>query len=253
LPSLERVANADSVGGNIKSPYHDSFAMDRIERTLADANEAHAGAARLPRVERAENMLYGAQVNSKALARVTPHIPKEIPKERLAQQAEIALASFKAGVCVSANLTIGQFDSHANNDPDQMRLIPEFLAGVANVMRRAEELKIRDQLVVILQSEMGRTPNYNQGNGKDHWSIGSIMFLGKGIKGNRVIGATDEKQFHVPIDPTSLACDREKGVRVRPEHLHQALRELAGIAEHPFSKKFPLGVVEKERLTGLWG
>ena len=79
------------------------------------------------------------------------------------------------------------------------------------------------------------------------------MFLGKGIKGNRVIGATDEKQFHVPIDPTSLACDREKGVRVRPEHLHQALRELAGIAEHPFSKKFPLGVVEKERLTGLWG
>jgi uncharacterized protein (DUF1501 family) len=121
-------------------------------------------------------MLYAAQVNSKALERVTPYIPAEMPKERLSQQADIALASFKAGVCVSANLSIGQFDSHANNDPDQMRLIPEFLAGIAYVLRRAEELKIREQLVVIVQSEMGRTPTYNDGNGKDHWSIGSVMF-----------------------------------------------------------------------------
>src|SRR5262249_31327414 len=160
---------------------------------------------------------------------VPPFTPRTIPKERLSQQADIALASFKAGVCVSANLSIGQFDSHANNDPDQMKLIPEFLAGVRYLVRRAEELKIRDRLVVVLQSEMGRTPNYNGGNGKDHWSIGSILFLGRGIKGNRVIGATDEKQFHVPVNPRTLAVDREQGVRVRPEHIHTALRELAGI------------------------
>ncbi len=147
-------------------------------------------------------MLYAAQVNSKALQRVTPYIPAKIPKERLAQQAEIALASFKAGVCVSANLSIGQFDSHANNDVDQMKLIPEFLAGIAYVLRRAEELNIREKLVVVVQSEMGRTPTYNKGNGKDHWSIGSVMFLGPGIRGNRVIGATDEKQFQIPVNPT---------------------------------------------------
>src|SRR5580658_7233682 len=180
-------------------------------------------------------MLYAAQVNSKALQRVTQYIPATVPKERLAQQAEIALATFKAGVCVSANLTIGQFDSHANNDPDQMKLIPELLAGIAHLIRRAGELKIREQLVVVLQSEMGRTPNYNAGNGKDHWSIGSVMFLGRGIKGNRVIGATDEKQFTVPIDPKTLMLDKEKGVRMRPEHIHESLRELAGIADHPLS------------------
>lgn len=253
LPSLQRVANADAVDGNVKAPYHDAFALDRIEQALAEQHRAAASRPRLPRAERAENMLYAAQVNSKALERVTPYIPKSIPKERLSQQVEIALASFKAGVCVSANLTIGQFDSHANNDPDQMKLIPEFLAGIAYLVHRAEELKIRDQLVIVVQSEMGRTPNYNKGNGKDHWSIGSIMFLGKGIKGNRVLGATDEKQFHMPLDPSSLACDPDKGIRVRPEHIHTALREFAGIAEHPFSKKFPLGVVEKERLQGFWG
>lgn len=44
----------------------------------------------------------------------------------------------KAGVCVSANLSIAQFDSHANNDRDRMKLIPE------------------------------RTASYNKGNGKVH-------------------------------------------------------------------------------------
>jgi hypothetical protein len=40
---------------------------------------------------------------------------------------------------------------------------------------------------------------------------------------------------------------------VRPEHVHQALREYAGVAGHPLAKKFPLGVPDKERLRGLWG
>lgn len=253
LPSLKRIANADAIEGNVRSPYHDDFALERIERALGERHAEQVSRPLLPRRERAENMLYAAQVNSKALARVTPHIPKTIPQERLARQAEIALASFKAGVCVSANLSIGQFDSHANNDDDQMKLIPEFLEGIAYVLHRAEELQIRDRLVVIVQSEMGRTPNYNQGNGKDHWSIGSIMFLGPGIGGDRVIGVTDEKQFAVPLDPQRLALDKDEGIRVRPEHIHQALRQFAGIAEHPHSRQFPLGVKPEEELRGLWG
>ncbi|MBN9517091.1 DUF1501 domain-containing protein [bacterium] len=253
LPSLRTIANADAVGGNERSPYHDRFALDRIEEALRDANAARSTQPRLPRAERGENMLYAAQANSKALERVTQYIPANVPRERLSQQAEIALASFKAGVCVSANLTIGQFDSHANNDPDQMRLIPEFLAGIAYLLRRAGDLGIRDKLVVVVQSEMGRTPTYNGGNGKDHWSIGSAWFLGRGVKGNRVVGATDAGQFAVPIDPATLATKPDGGIRVRPEHVHQALRELAGIAAHPMSQRFPLGVPEREALKGLWG
>src|SRR5438874_10541096 len=253
LPSLKTIANADAVDGNERSPYHDKFALDRIEQALREEHAARAADPRLPRAERGENMLYAAQVNSKALQRVTQYIPAQVPKERLHQQAEITLASFRAGVCVSANLTIGQFDSHANNDPDQMKLIPEFLAGIAYLLRRAEDLNIREKLVVVIQSEMGRQPTYNKGNGKDHWSIGSIMFLGPGIQGDRVIGATDEKQFAVPVDPQTLNLDKGKGIRVRPEHVHEALREFAGMADHPLSKKFPLGVTEKELLRGLWG
>ncbi len=88
---------------------------------------------------------------------------------------------------------------------------------------------------------MGRTPNYNSGGGKDHWSIGSIMFLGAGIKGDRMLGATNEQQQLVPLNPQTLEFDPQNGLRVRPEHIHQSLRELAGIAESDFAKQFPLG------------
>ncbi|MGV3485902.1 MAG: DUF1501 domain-containing protein [Planctomycetaceae bacterium] len=252
IPSLNLLADADAIHGNSRHRYHEPFVSARIEQALALQQQDRAAAVRLPRRERAENMLYAAQWNSQSLARVTPYIPKSIPKDSLSQQAEIALASFKAGVCVSANLSVGQFDSHQRNDQDQMKLLPRFLASIDYLLRRAEELQIREKLVVVLQSEMGRTPTYNQGDGKDHWSIGSIMFLGPRIRGNRVIGATDDQQFALPINAKSLAADTQNGIRVRPEHIHVALREFAGIADHPFSELFPLKVTADEKLQGLW-
>ena len=66
-----------------------------------------------------------------------------------------------------------------------------------------------------------------------------------------MIGTTDEKQFLVPVNPQSLATDKEKGIRVRPEHIHKALREFAGIDTHAFAKQFPLDVPEARRLHSL--
>ena len=251
LQSLKLLAKADSVEGIDQHPYHDPFVSDRIERTLQQQFEARVSDARLPRVERSQNMLYSAQVNSKALQRVVPFIPESPAKERISQQADIALAAFKAGVCISANLSIGQFDSHNNNDVDQMKLIPELLAGIDYTLQKAEELQIRDQLVVIMQSEMGRTPTYNNGNGKDHWSIGSIMFLGPGIAGNRVLGATDAAQQLVPVHPGTLALDPSQGIRIRPEHIHRSLRQFAGIDDHAFCKRFPLEIPKGEELIAF--
>jgi hypothetical protein len=78
------------------------------------------------------------------------------------------------------------------------------------------------------------------------------MFMGAGILGNRVIGATDEKQFLVPINAKTLTTDKDAGIRVRPEHIHDELRMHAGIALHEFSQRFPLDVKSDERLTDLF-
>ncbi|MCP4507658.1 MAG: DUF1501 domain-containing protein, partial [Fuerstiella sp.] len=252
IQALKLLAHADSVQGIDRHPYHDAFVSDHIDRALGEQQQRRTLLPNLPRRRRAESMLYAAQWNSKSLTRITPHIPKSVPEDPLSRQAEIALASFKAGVCVSANLTIGQFDSHQRNDEGQMKLLPRFLNGIDYLLRRAEDLQIREKLILVIQSEMGRTPSYNKGDGKDHWSVGSIMFLGPGIQGNRVIGSTDAEQFPVPVDAQTLALDPGNGLRVRPEHLHVALRELAGIDEHPFSQQFPFKVKDTEMLRGLW-
>jgi len=68
-----------------------------------------------------------------------------------------------------------------------------------------------------------------------------------------LVRLTDDKQFAVPLNPQTLAAgtDKDMGIRVRPEHIHSCLRQFAGIADHPFSRKFPLGVAAKEELQGL--
>ncbi len=67
MQSLRRLANADAVDGNDRAPYHDRFALDRIERALRADLQVRAAGPRLPRAEHADNMLFAAQANSRAL------------------------------------------------------------------------------------------------------------------------------------------------------------------------------------------
>jgi len=55
------------------------------------------------------------------------------------------------------------------------------------------------------------------------------------------------------LKTATLALDKDKGLKIRPEHIHEALRELAGIATHAHAKKFPLGLKDTEKVKGLWG
>lgn len=251
---LARLARADHVSSDGRDTYHHSDVLSRIEETLREVEE---GGHTLPKIDRASSFIYGAQINSKALSRVEPFIPSSMPEDNLAKQVEIALAAFASGLAVSANFKIGTFDSHESNDPDQMELIPRLLSGIDHLMERADELGIRDRLVVVMQSEMGRTPWYNDTGGKDHWSINSLMFMGRGIRGNRVVGQTTvdpetgNDQSAALIDPATMQND-SAGIRVRPQHVQTALRELAGIDTHPTTALFDLGVPDDERLVGLF-
>jgi len=234
------------------------FLHERVsERIEAALRESQQDIHPLPRVHRGRAFVHNAQQSSKSLDRIVPHMPVNRPQDLFRQQIEIALTGFASGLAVSANLKLGNFDSHDTNDADQMNLIPEFLAGVDYMMRRAEDIGIRDRLIVIMQSEMGRTPWYNQTGGKDHWSITSMMAMGPGIRGNRVIGQTTVNaesgfdQSATVLDPATLQT-REDGIHIRPEHIQQAQRGLLGIADHPLSARFKLKLPAEEHLINLF-
>ena len=88
-------------------------------------------------------MLFAAQANSRALERVTPHIPRDIPRERLSQQADIAL-------------------EHRELQEDARGELRE-LAGIYVkrgldrdlAMKVAEQLSAKDRLGAHLRDELG--------------------------------------------------------------------------------------------------
>jgi uncharacterized protein (DUF1501 family) len=65
------------------------------------------------------------------------------------------------------------------------------------------EATLADETVVVVLSEMGRTPQLNAFNGKDHWPYTSAMVIGPNLVGDRVIGGFDRTFYGKPIDTVS--------------------------------------------------
>jgi uncharacterized protein (DUF1501 family) len=72
-----------------------------------------------------------------------------------------------------------------------------------------EDLEARgllDETLVVLMSEMGRTPRVNGNGGRDHWTYCyAVLFAGAGIRGGTVYGASDSQAAYVKDLPVSTA------------------------------------------------
>jgi len=77
--------------------------------------------------------------------------------------------------------------------------------------------------------------------------VTSIMAMDAGVSGNRVVGATDAHFDALPINPDTLEVD-PGGVILTPEHIHVALRQLAGVSSE-FTGQFGI----QENAINLFG
>ncbi len=66
------------------------------------------------------------------------------------QQAQIALYAFKTGVAVSANLDIGGFDTHNNNDDQQTSQQMQILVALDYLYSQLEVMGIADKTYVLV-------------------------------------------------------------------------------------------------------
>jgi hypothetical protein len=74
------------------------------------------------------------------------------------------------------------------------------------LMEDLEGRGLLDETLVVIMSEMGRTPRVNGNAGRDHWTFCySVMFAGAGIKGGAVCGASDAQAAYVKDRPVSPA------------------------------------------------
>jgi Protein of unknown function (DUF1501) len=162
------------------------------------------------------------------------------------RNVELAMLGFAAGVTVSANVGIGGFDTHANHDELQFGQLGKLLLAIRYSMAKRAELNLQNRLYIVVTSDFGRTPEYNDGNGKDHWNVTSAMVSGPNIGGGRVVGASDEGHRPKSFKAGNVAAEADpkdpNSVRIRPEHLHAELRKRAGLSGTPLDTQFPLPV-----------
>ncbi len=160
----------------------------------------------------------------------------------LFNEAQTAFAAFEAGAAATAHIDLGGFDTHDDHDLRHYPRLMDYFAAIDNIITDATARGIADNLIIVMASDFARTNKYNEDNGKDHWAHTSMMIWGapQFISGNRVVGATNDDQISMLVNPTTLALD-SNGIELTPEYIHQALRNVAGIDQNPLvTSSFPL-------------
>ena len=157
----------------------------------------------------------------------------------LRRQAQLSIAAFKSGLTVAADLKSEGFDTHDDHDNTHEPAWRKLQRGIDYIWQEAEAQGIADQLRVFITSDFGRTPRYNEGNGKDHWPINSAILMQRNASwGGQVVGVTDDGHNAIPLN-RNLSPDTN-GVAIQPKHVQQLLRQMTGIDNHPLSQRFNL-------------
>ncbi|MBU0553124.1 DUF1501 domain-containing protein [Myxococcota bacterium] len=238
VAKIRAIAYPNQIGDDPEETFHRPSAADRIQAAV-EARRAHLEARfNLPQNQATISQHYAARLGRGEIKRLLEFLPSEHEDAALKRQAQVAVAAARAGVSYCANLSLGGFDTHSDHDNRQGAQLTALLEGVDFLIQEAERQRVLDRMVVVVGSDFGRTASYNDGRGKDHWSISSALLMGPGIRGGRVVGATDARLNAQPLDPTHLT-PLETGVRLTPAHLHLALRQMAGLTDAD-TARYPL-------------
>lgn len=202
--------------------------------------------ARLARLQSAESLpIRSAQMQQLELARgsdgdlerLLAKLPVTV-SAGIKGHAEVAVAAFASGLAASANLFQGGFDTHATHDVSQANALTQLLDGIDHLWNQIELRGLQNKVTILIGSDFGRTPFYNMGAGKDHWNVTSVMAMGAGVTGNRVIGSTSENFQALKLNPGTLQ-PHSLGVTVTPKHIHRALRDYFGVSVD-LTRQFPI-------------
>jgi hypothetical protein len=161
----------------------------------------------------------------------------------LDEQFVNALTMLQGGLTWAVNVSTGFVWDH--HDPAQAPTgTYDGAQGVQNqilwsaLTALVTELKVRpgtaagskmiDETVVVVLSEMTRTPKKNAQGGKDHWPYTSALVLGGGVQAGQAFGATDDALVSRPID-LSTGQPAVGGITLETNHFVATVLTLCGV------------------------
>jgi uncharacterized protein (DUF1501 family) len=240
LSLLDPKAAYPPAEGNIPSPRaladpfpnpDETLLIHKYTRSRADRERAVRGAygynkARLDdfmaSTTRGEKLKAYASSFSRGLVRSTK------------SQVDLALEGLSSGLCWSATVQAGGWDSHTMNSmqsgyfEDLFSSLKYLADELASRPGRSTGAKMLDETVVAVVSEMGRTPKLNAALGKDHWPVTSAMVFGAGVRGGLTMGGTTDAMGARNVSLTTGALD-ENGAQLQTSNLAAGLLTLVGV------------------------
>jgi uncharacterized protein (DUF1501 family) len=120
----------------------------------------------------------------------------------------------------------GGWDTHGNELESLKKLIPPVDRGTAALLADLKARGLLEKTLVIWMGEFGRTPRVNVQAGRDHYPHAfNVALAGSGVRGGRVIGATDKNGVEVVERPTTvpdLFCTFCKALAIDPRAENQS-------------------------------
>jgi hypothetical protein len=114
----------------------------------------------------------------------------------------------------------GGWDHHSNIWPQLDKKLPVFDQGFSSMIKDMDRRGLLDETLVVVLGEFGRTPKVNKDAGRDHWGkAGSLIFAGAGVRGGKVIGATDKDGAYVtdrPVRPADVCYTVYEALGIDP-------------------------------------
>lgn len=202
---------------------------DYLGRRVAAAEAAAAG--RRAELVSAYRESLGTSETLKGLA----HLVDFDSGTDLSAQVRLAVELLGMGLTRVATLSSNyDWDTHADNDAGQTTNFEGLFYALNDLMAQLsatpgeEGGSLADETVVVVISEMGRTPQLNSTEGKDHWPYTSAMLIGPGFTGDRVVGAYDSFFYGERLDPASAEL-YNKGRDLSCDMFGATLLRLAGV------------------------
>lgn len=149
-------------------------------------------------------------------------------------QAQMALEVMRLGLTRTAMIRIpGGWDTHGGNQNVGTQL-DAFFGALDTLFERMDRTpglvapRLSQEVTVVATSELGRTPRFNGSRGRDHWPYTSMLVAGSGVRGNSVIGATNDRFISLPTD-FQTGEPSSSGDVMGTEHVGCTLIKLAGL------------------------
>lgn len=121
-------------------------------------------------------------------------------------------------------VSLGGFDTHANQAGQHAQLLKQLSEGLAAFQRDLESKKLDGQVLTMTFSEFGRRPSENESKGTDHGTAAPLFVLGSRVKAGLhgtapnldlehnqdLTFSTDFRAVYATVLDRWLACDSQK-------------------------------------------